>query len=137
MKKKFILAGGRESRVSNDDIYGLLAYNNLSVVNASLISHFVAEVCGENDEFHWFWILKLKDGRYLYIRAWCDYSGWDCQSGIEDEQVCPTLFMALQHAPEKDSYGRLIRANLSRQAHGRQAFGVYEEKNKPGRGDAI
>ncbi len=33
-------------------------------------------VNGENDESHWIAIVQLHDGRFVAIRAWCDYTGW-------------------------------------------------------------
>ena len=35
---------------------------------------------GEKDERTWMLACKLNDGRYLYIEAGCDYTGWDCQA---------------------------------------------------------
>jgi hypothetical protein len=35
---------------------------------------------GENDGANWLGAFQLKDGRYLYVEGWCDYTGWDCQS---------------------------------------------------------
>ena len=32
---------------------------------------------GENDELEWLAVGKLKDGRYFYLEAKCDYTGWD------------------------------------------------------------
>ena len=40
------------------------------------IDGIVAEICGENDELNWYWILKLLNGSYVYAVGWCDYSGW-------------------------------------------------------------
>ena len=36
---------------------------------------------GENDEADWLCFGQLKDGRWFMLRAGCDYTGWDCQSG--------------------------------------------------------
>lgn len=36
---------------------------------------------GENDERNWLCYGRLKDGRYFFLSAGCDYTGWDCQSG--------------------------------------------------------
>lgn len=36
---------------------------------------------GENDGPSWMVALRLKDGRFAYIEAGCDYTGWDCQAG--------------------------------------------------------
>ena len=32
---------------------------------------------GENDSSNWLALGKLKDGRYFYLSAGCDYTGWD------------------------------------------------------------
>lgn len=31
---------------------------------------------GDNDGPPWLMIGQLKDGRYFYLSAWCDYTGW-------------------------------------------------------------
>lgn len=45
----------------------------------------VAEILGlsegENDGPNWLGLFKLRDGRYAFLSAGCDYTGWDCQSG--------------------------------------------------------
>ena len=35
---------------------------------------------GENDAEPWRIYGKLKDGRFFYLEAGCDYTGWDCQA---------------------------------------------------------
>jgi hypothetical protein len=54
----------------------------------------VAEVIkaenGENDGASWIMVGKLKDGRFFFLDAGCDYTGWDCQAG-GDAQVADTL----------------------------------------------
>lgn len=35
---------------------------------------------GENDGPSWVCCGRLKDGRYFYLEAGCDYTGWDCQA---------------------------------------------------------
>jgi len=32
---------------------------------------------GANDESSWMGLFRLKDGRYAYAEAGCDYTGWD------------------------------------------------------------
>ena len=32
---------------------------------------------GENDEASWVGAFELKDGRFVFISSWCDYTGWD------------------------------------------------------------
>lgn len=41
---------------------------------------------GENDGQSWIMAGILNDGRYFFLSAWCDYTGWDCQAG-GDSQV--------------------------------------------------
>lgn len=36
---------------------------------------------GQNDGDSWLSFGRLKDGRYYFLTAWCDYTGWDCRSG--------------------------------------------------------
>ena len=38
---------------------------------------------GINDEENWELIVELKDGKFGWLSAWCDYSGWGCQEGGE------------------------------------------------------
>lgn len=50
---------------------------------------------GENDGQPWMCYGLLKDGRYFYLEAWCDYTGWDCQSGgsvtvADSKEECET-----------------------------------------------
>lgn len=35
---------------------------------------------GENDERNWLVGGELQDGRWFFITAGCDYTGWDCRS---------------------------------------------------------
>ncbi len=37
--------------------------------------------CGENDGAEWIAFGRLKDGRWFFLSAGCDYTGWDCQAG--------------------------------------------------------
>lgn len=45
------------------------------------VEQVIAESTGCNDGDSWLSFGKLKDGRYYFLSAWCDYTGWDCQSG--------------------------------------------------------
>lgn len=44
------------------------------------IAEIIAAEAGENDGQEWVCALELVDGRYAYIEAGCDYTGWDCQT---------------------------------------------------------
>lgn len=63
---------------------------------------------GENDGANWLMYGQLKDGRYFYLSAGCDYTGWDCQaSGWGDV---------------KDTLEELIRMGMDDE--GREVFGL-------------
>ena len=36
---------------------------------------------GENDGDDWIGIFRLRDGRFAFLTAGCDFTGWDCVSG--------------------------------------------------------
>lgn len=55
---------------------------------ADIVEVIVAEE-GVNDEEDWKLIVKLKDGTFGWLNAWCDYSGWDCQAS-GDSGRCTT-----------------------------------------------
>jgi hypothetical protein len=40
------------------------------------VAFTIAFCDGENDESSWLWVGVLTDGRYAFISAWCDYTGW-------------------------------------------------------------
>lgn len=41
------------------------------------VASIIAMEEGENDGANWIMIGKLKDGRYFWLSAGCDYTGWD------------------------------------------------------------
>jgi len=46
----------------------------------------VALVCvqfGANDDEGWVWHVDFADGSKWVVEGWCDYTGWDCQSGLD------------------------------------------------------
>jgi hypothetical protein len=50
-------------------------------LSAADVAEVLALGDGENEERSWLAILRMKDGRFVYLTAWCDYTGWDCQAG--------------------------------------------------------
>lgn len=36
---------------------------------------------GENDVEDWIGLFRLNDGRYVFISAGCDFTGWECRAG--------------------------------------------------------
>lgn len=69
---------------------------------------------GENDGPSWMMAGVLNDGRYFFLEAGCDYTGWDCQAG-GDAQVADTL-------------PNLIRFGMTEEARERLEFAIEEPK---------
>ena len=40
------------------------------------LTEIIAVSEGENDGPDWLAVARHKDGRYVYVRAGCDYTGW-------------------------------------------------------------
>lgn len=47
------------------------------------VTEILAQAAGENDEEEWVAVVRLGEPFFCYavVSAWCDYTGWDCQSG--------------------------------------------------------
>lgn len=67
------------------DLKSCLDNNSDVGIKPSDISIVLAVCEGENDGQPWYWVLQLNDGRFASLRGWCDYTGWDCQSGASIE----------------------------------------------------
>jgi hypothetical protein len=63
------------------DLSAALYYNEEADL-IDKIHHVYAVWQGENDGDSWRWIFVLSGGQYVFMAGWCDYTGWDCQSGI-------------------------------------------------------
>ena len=117
-----------KSGYESDDIKYAFDHNGLGA-HLENLDVIVAEVCGENDDYGWHWILQMKDGMFRYAEGGCDYTGWDCQSYATISDPVKTIEEALELAPEVEEHGkRAIRANLRRQVTGEQAFASYVER---------
>ena len=42
---------------------------------------------GENDGSEWIWEVEFSDSSKWTATGWCDYTGWDCQSGLDWQQI--------------------------------------------------
>src|SRR6185369_14517011 len=70
------------------------------------VKSIVAIDDGENDERDWVGVFLMVDGKYLVVRAGCDYTGWGCQeSGNSD--VADTLEDAIALGLTHDERTRL------------------------------
>lgn len=58
----------------NDDV-------SLKPFTVADVAKIIAYSEGENDGQNWLMLVKLNDGRFAFIDAGCDYTGWDCQAG--------------------------------------------------------
>lgn len=45
------------------------------------VAEIIGMAPGENDGPAWVIAGRLTDGRWFYLEAGCDYTGWDCQAG--------------------------------------------------------
>lgn len=73
-----------ENRGIDYDLQACLEYNQ-QPYKVTDIERILAVWEGENDREDWRWILQLKDGRFVFLRGGCDYTGWDCQSWAGSE----------------------------------------------------
>ena len=53
----------------------------LDAVTLDDVEEVIAASEGENDGPSWVCIVRLRDRRYAFLSAGCDYTGWDCQAG--------------------------------------------------------
>ena len=70
-------------------------------VNVILIAEVLHAVDGVPDADNWTGIFRLKDGRFGYLSAGCDYTGWDC-SCEGDSEVADTLPKIEQYLTDED-----------------------------------
>lgn len=73
----------------NEDSYNKIKHNSADIrpsreQNISLvpfdrrdIQQLIAYAEGERDRLRWLALMKLWDGRYAFLSAGCDYTGWD------------------------------------------------------------
>lgn len=48
--------------------------------NPEDVAEIIATDEGYNDGDRWLAVGRMKDGRYFFLSAGCDYTGWDCQA---------------------------------------------------------
>lgn len=70
------------------------------------VESVVAVSTGENDGDSWIMVGQLKDQRFFFLEAWCDYTGWDCQAG-GDAQVADTLENLKRYGMTEEARDRL------------------------------
>lgn len=69
----------------DNDLQSCLENNPQEGYTADDIAEVLAVWEGANDGGDWRWILKLNDGRFVFLQGGCDYTGWDCRSFASSE----------------------------------------------------
>lgn len=64
------------------DWQNAFSYADFSINDVKTI---ISSYEGYNDGDSWSIVVELNDGRFGYVDAWCDYTGWDCQAGGDSE----------------------------------------------------
>jgi hypothetical protein len=70
------------------------------------VVRIIAESAGENDGPEWLMVFEAKDGRFGFLAAGCDYTGWDCQAG-GSTVVADTLADLIQYGLTDEARERL------------------------------
>lgn len=123
----------RVSLNENDDLWRALDNNGTNTFSREEIKSIVAEVPGQNDELDWWWILKLDARKYLLLRGWCDYTGWDCCSGTDELGIFKSALQAAKAAPETGEFhydNRNVRNTLIGQVKGTTPFATIIIENR-------
>ncbi len=61
-------------------------YNDAGPLKEANVVSLVMDQEGVQDGQEWIWSVELDDGTTWLCTAWCDYTGWDCQSGLHWKQ---------------------------------------------------
>ena len=112
-----------EARGIDWDLLACLQYNPQDFTIED-IARVLAVYEGENDGNNWRWIIRLTDGRFVFLIGGCDYTGWDCQSGATSF-IEADIAAALRHAKNRDlrydgDVAEAAWAELARQLLGRK-----------------
>jgi len=79
--------------------------------NMDEVAEILASEEGENDGDSWVAVVKLTDGRFGFIDAGCDYTGWDCRAG--GDGFITDTFEELQRWKMNSSARRRLKMELS------------------------
>lgn len=85
------------------DLRACLEHNPQEGYTAEDIAEVLAVWEGANDGDDWRWILRLNDGRFVFLQGGCDYTGWDCRSWAESDfaGLPDVLLIVKQDEPEE------------------------------------
>lgn len=69
-------------RLGGKDFIYMCEFNSLpDGVDFKDIRRAVEIIPSFNDGPTFVWLVWINDGRTFYVQGWCDFTGWDCQSG--------------------------------------------------------
>lgn len=91
----------RAERFGGDYVAGFAAWDPDDV------AHVIAAAEGSNDGEDWLLVVALRDGRFGFVAAGCDFTGWDCRSQGWSV-IADTLDELAKQIPE-DALGRVMR----------------------------
>lgn len=61
---------------------GIVGYTgSTAVCTLDDVQEVLAHSDGDNDGPNWIAALRLKDGRFVFLSAWCDATGFGCEDG--------------------------------------------------------
>jgi hypothetical protein len=67
---------------------------------------------GQNDEEPWLLLCRLNTGAYAFYRAGCDYTGFDCQGGME-LFVSKDLADVVEHGMQNYDYEQYVAETVT------------------------
>jgi hypothetical protein len=94
---------GIPERIRDSDWCEAFGYAPFAITD---VAEVVAAADGEHDADNWVGIFRLKDGRFGYVTAGCDFTGWDCQANGHGD-TRPTLEAVVRELCGDDDRERL------------------------------
>jgi hypothetical protein len=79
-----LLERGVVAKLLKSSLLTALGYHPQEEWRAMDLEEIVVDIDNGSDEPSFTWVLKAK-GKWMAVRGWHDYTGWDCQSGLSTE----------------------------------------------------
>ncbi len=88
MTSYYDLSDEQQKKMGVDyDFVACLEFNAQPSFTFEDVKKVLAVVEGEHDGADWHWVFSLNNGRFMYMRGGCDYTGWDCQSSASSVEL--------------------------------------------------
>lgn len=85
---------------------------------------------GQNDGENWIFILKIYDGRYVFMSAGADYTGFGCQQWINNSDISYSLATLINFSLTDEDRSRLNIESLLIHLEKEKLEEVIEENSK-------